>query len=113
MLPSWCQDSVTIVRPATKTVRGVDVPDWANASRHAVAGCSLQRSASETEFDGAQRDAASSRATLLCPEGSDVRQGDRIESGGRTWSVDGVPFPVASPTGRTSHLYVSLVEWRG
>ncbi|MBQ9006091.1 MAG: hypothetical protein IJ092_06925 [Atopobiaceae bacterium] len=113
MLPSWCVDAVTVLRAAKVVRGGRELPDWANAESHELAGCSLQGASTETEFDGAQRDASLSRATLLCPAGSDVSQGDRVSFQGRTWLVDGVPMEVRSPTGAVSHMRAPLVEWRG
>ncbi|MBQ9004900.1 MAG: hypothetical protein IJ092_00855 [Atopobiaceae bacterium] len=113
MLPSWCTDVATVLRAPTVVRSGRASPDWRNAVPHTVAGCSLQGSSTETDFDGAQRNASASAATLLCPPGADVAEGDRVKCGGHTWEVDGVPFEVRSPTGRTSHLRVRLREWRG
>lgn len=113
MLPSWCVDAVTVQRAAKVLRGGRELPDWAHASSHELAGCSLQGASTETEFDGAQRDASTSRATLLCPPGSDVIQGDHVSFQGRTWLVDGVPMEVRSPTGAVSHVRAPLVEWRG
>ena len=62
MLPSWCQDSVTVTRAAKRVVNGREQADWSSASTHVVAGCSFQQTETDTSFDGAQRDAASSTA---------------------------------------------------
>lgn len=114
MLPSWCNDSVTVVRAPIVTERGRERRDWANATQATLHGCSLQPSATETAFDGAQRDPSESTATLICPYGADVRKGDRIvDADGRSWLVDGVPMGVMSPTGMASNLKVTLREWRG
>ena len=113
MLPSWCQDAVTVLRAPTVTRNGRTTRDWANAQPHTVSGCSLQPSTTDTGFDGAQRNASDSSAVLLCPPGADVAEGDRVSDGTRTWEVDGVPFAVNSPTGRVSHVRVRLREWRG
>ena len=113
MLPSWCDDTVTVLRAPTVTRNGRSVRDWANATSHELARCTLQPSTTETGFDGAQRNAAGSSATLICPHGSDVREGDRVSFGGRTWEVDGVPLGTRSPTGHVSNVRVMLREWRG
>ena len=114
MLPSWCNDSVTVVRAPIVTERGREQRDWANARRFVVRGCSLQPSTTETSFDGARRDPSESTATLICPYGADVSKGDRvIDADGRSWLVDGVPMGVRSPTGMASNLKVTLREWRG
>ena len=113
MLFSWCDDTVTVLRAGTRVAHGRSVPDWSDPVRIVVGGCALQDGSTETGFDSAQRNPSASSATLLCPEGADIRQGDRVTLGERTWEVDGVPFPVKSPTGRVSHVRVRLREWRG
>lgn len=113
MLPSWCQDSVTVLRAPLASRGGRRARDWKQAVPHELHGCSLQPSTSETDFDGAQRNASESQARLLCPPGSDVAEGDRIVSASRTWEVDGVPYELRSPTGRVSNMVVRLREWRG
>lgn len=113
MLPGWCRQVVTVRRAPYVTKGGRRLRDWGSATAHEVAGCSLQQSATETSFDGSSRDASASSAILLCPPGSDVREGDRVEAGEGTWLVDGVPSDVQSPTGAVSHLSVRLREWRG
>lgn len=113
MLPDWCQDAVTVLRAPIVTRNGRSVRDWAQAVQHELRGCSLQPSTTETEFNGTQRNASASQARLLCPQGADVRDGDRIVDGSRTWEVDGVPYAIKSPTGRVSHTVATLREWRG
>lgn len=113
MLPSWCRDTVTVLRAPVVTRNGREARDWKQAVPHELAGCSLQPSSTETAFDGAQRNASASAARLLCPPGADVREGDRIVAGDGTWEVDGVPMAVTSPTGAASNLSVTLRAWRG
>lgn len=113
MLPSWCQDTVTVLRAPIVTRNGRSVRDWTQAVPHELRGCSLQPSMTETEFNGTQRNAAESQARLLCPPGADVVDGDRIVDGSRTWEVNGVPYALKSPTGRVSHVTALLREWRG
>lgn len=113
MLPSWCQDSVTVLRAPIVTTGTRKTRDWENATKTTVTGCSLQPSTTETERDGAQRDASASTATLLCPYGTDIAEGDRIVAASRTWQVAGVPLGIQSPKGATSNLKVTLTEWRG
>lgn len=112
MLPSWCRDTVRVLRAPVVRERGVPVRDWGRAESHDVAGCSLQPASSATSFAEAGQP-AQARAVLYCPPGADVRQGDRVEAGGAAWSVDGVPHLWRSPTGRADSLQCSLTEWRG
>ena len=113
MLPSWCRDTVTVLRARLATRNGREVRDWASPESTTVPGCSLQPSSTETSQDGTQRNASASTAALYMPYGTDVREGDRIVAGGRTWQVEGVPLGTASPFGGASNLRVALSEWRG
>lgn len=113
-LPTFCRDTVTVLRPGVKVQRGVSLPDWDHATLHVIHGCSLQEGASATDFGDAQRDAIASDATLLAPPSADIKDGDRVTlDGRRTWTVDGMPFVRRSPTGRVSHKQARLKEWRG
>lgn len=113
MLPSWCQDSVTVLRAPVATRNGRTARDWTQAVPRELRGCSLQPSTTETSFDGTQRNPSASAARLLCPPDADVCEGDRVVAASRTWEVDGVPLRLSSPTGATSNLSVTLREWRG
>lgn len=73
MLPSWCQDTVTVLRAPVVVRNGREHRDWTQAESHDLTGCSLQPSSTETGFDGARRDASASAARLLCPPGSDIQ----------------------------------------
>lgn len=116
MLPSWCRDSVTVVRPVRALQRGTTVPDWSNAQTHALTGCSVQLTTTSMALDGREQTAL--RGTLYAPPASDVRAGDRIDWNDPTGVahsllVDGEPMPWQSPTGRVMHVQARLAEWRG
>lgn len=113
MLHSWCNDIVTVLRASVVTRNGRKVADWSDPTSHAIVGCSMQETTTETSFDGPQRDASASQARLFCPPDADIREGDRVVSDGRTWLVYGVPPKVKSPTGLLTHQPVQLREWRG
>lgn len=116
MLPSWCKDTVTVVHPSMSESRGTVVPNWANAQRHVVRGCSVQLPTTTMELDGRTQTAL--RGTLYAPPSASIRAGDRIE-----WTdftgvahdllVDGEPMPWKSPTGRVTHVQARLAEWEG
>lgn len=112
MLPSWCNQTVTVMRAPYVTQRGTKVRDWANAQPHVVGGCSLQEGSTSTDWPTI-RQADESDATLYAPLGADVQADDRVSLGGRTWSVNGVPRQMQSPLGITSHVEAPLKEWRG
>ena len=111
MLPSWCQDAVTIVRPAEVASRGTTVRDWSSATTHEVRGCSVQTPT--TAMDLAGRYQTVIRGFALLPEGADVAAGDAIEFHGHRYLVHGQPMPWRSPTGAVSHVRVDLAEWGG
>lgn len=113
VLPSFCNQTVFVVRPALTERRGTLVPDWERASRRELHGCSLQPAATATGTGEARVNAVGSSAVLYAPPGSDIRAGDRVECEGTAWSVDGQPFERTSPTGRASHVRVLLSEWNG
>lgn len=108
MLPSFCTESVTVLRPGTKTLRGTEVPDWDNAERITVNGCSLQPASSSTRDGEARVNATNVSARLFLPPGSDIARGDRVEARGCVWRVSGVPLEHRSPTGRVSHIVCDL-----
>lgn len=112
MLPSFCRETVTVIRAALKDSRGTKVLDWQNATRTPLDGCSVQPGDTSRDFDG-RTVQVSEDWTLYAPPGSDVKAGDRIEWEGTTFEIDGVPMPWKSPTGRVSHMWAKLKEWRG
>lgn len=110
---SWFTDSVTVARPGTKTERGATVPDWANATTRTVSGCSVQTPLASTSMSLDGRTQTTRGGTIYAPAGADIEAGDRVEWGGRTFTVTGEPCPWVSPTGRVSHLEAPIDYWRG
>ena len=112
MLPSFCRDSVTVKRAALVDSRGSKVLDWSNPTEIHLSRCSVQPSTSARDFDG-RTIQVTEDWTLYAPPGSDIQAGDRIEWNGVTFEIDGAPMPWQSPTGRVSHVWARLKEWRG
>ena len=112
MLPSWCQDSVTVLRARQRTIGTRTERDWANAQSHVIAGCSVQPAGTSTGF-GTVDAVSTADATLYAPHGADISEGDRVQHGGATYVVDGIPYAWTSPTGRVSHLQARLRKWAG
>lgn len=112
-LPSFCRDSVTRIRPGSKTMRGTTVPDWDNADRLPIGGCSVQELATASAVGERRTNAVATQARLYAPPASDIRDGDRIVADGITWLVDGHPLPKRSPTGLVSHLVANLSTYSG
>ena len=103
MLPSFCADVVTVVRPAHVAQRGTVVPDWANAQRHSIRGCSVQLPHTSMSLDGRQQ--TDLRGTLYAPPTADIKAHDL--------AVVGAPMPWASPAGRVTHVQAAIEEWGG
>lgn len=111
MLPSFCNDSVTVERAPLVEVRGTFEPDWGHPVSMEVAGCSFQPVQGSTAWTD-PRQAVTIRATLYMPPDAPVQAGDRIRYDGNLYAIDGAPMPWKSPTGRVSHIQCSLVDWR-
>ena len=112
MLPSFCRETVTVKRASLVDSRGTKILDWSNPEEIVISGCSVQPSTTSRDFDG-RTVQVSEEWTLYAPQSSDIKAGDRIEWNGITFEVNGAPMPWSSPTGRTSHVWVRLSEWRG
>lgn len=112
MLPSWCRHSVIVSRAPLVTRNRREERDWANAQCHTITGCSVQPSGTSTDFGGVDA-VATADAILYAPYGADIAEGDRIQYGGATFVIDGIPYPWDSPTGRVSHLQARLRKWAG
>lgn len=113
MLPSFARETITRIRPATKTSRGVAVPDWEHASSATIAGCSVQPAGSSRNFTSARVLALEDAYTLFAPPGADIRPGDRVACEAGTFETDGAPEIWKSPTGRVSHIQFTLRRWEG
>ena len=111
MLPSWCTDTVTRIRPATIQSRGTTVPDWTHATTAQIAGCSIQTPGTTEDRDG--RTETELTGTAYLPPTADVRAGDRITHEGVTYVVQGEPMAWKSPTGAVSHKQARIAVWRG
>jgi hypothetical protein len=112
MIPSWANQTVTIIRPGVKIERGSEVPDWTNTWEKDVSGCSFQPAASTLSQDGRVLGVFDGD-TCYMPPGTDVREGDRIEFDGNVYTINGTPRVWKSATGRASHVQVNLQRWCG
>ena len=112
MIPSWCQQTIKIIRPGTKTERGSVVPDWEHASELiTVSGCSVQPASTSLSLDGRVL-GTSDGWTAYLPEGTDVRAGDHIVFEGNTYEIQGEPRVWTAPFTR-SHIQLNLMRWEG
>lgn len=109
---SWFTDSITRIRPGTKTERGSIVPDWENATEEVIDGCSVQPATTSLSQDGRVLGISES-FNLYMPEGADIQKGDRVVFDDDTYTVIGVPKKWRSPTGRLNNVQATMERWSG
>lgn len=111
MLPSFCKDTITRIRPGAKTERGSTIPDWENAKTLEIKGCSMQPASTSLSTDGRVlgiRD----EYTLFTPPGADIKAGDRIAFDGKTYEIDG-DVRVQPAALRLDHIEITLRRFEG
>lgn len=112
MLPSWCTQSVTRIRPGQKTIRGSVVPDWDNATEEIITGCSVQPASTSLSEDGRVLGIVDGWTAYL-PESADVIAGDHILFNGNVYEINGEPRAWQSPTGHNNHIMLNLRRYSG
>ena len=112
MLPSFCRDTVTRIRPGTKDSRGTKIPDWDNATLAEIKGCSMQPASTSLSEDGRVL-GITDTYTLFAPPDADIKAGDHIEFRSRTYEIDGDVRVQPSATGRLDHLNITLKRYEG
>jgi len=113
MLPTFCTQEVTRIRPGTTTSRGSTVPDWSpdKINKQTIKGCTVQPATTSLSQDGRVL-GISDQWTAYLPEGSDVQAGDRIEFGGKTYTINGEPR-IWTGAVACSHIQLNLTRWEG
>ena len=111
MLPNFMTQSVTRIRPTTKTVRGSDIPDWDHVTTLTIGGCSVQPASSDLSQDGRVLGIMDGM-TCNMPPTADVREGDRIKFDGNVYTINGVPR-VWPSAGGLAHIQLNLRRWEG
>lgn len=109
---SWANETITRIRPGTKTVRGSDIRDWNDASELNITGCSMQPAGNTLSqnnhelgiFDG---------YTCYCPIDADIQAGDRIRFNDQIYEINGEPNRWTSATGNLNNMLLNLVRWSG
>lgn len=113
-LVSFANHSITIIRPTRVMDHGSLYDDWDNPEPdRVVTGCVVVPGVSAEEIGRA--DAEEVKFTVLAPQGTDIRSGDKVRvdlEPDLDLSVYGRPRVVASPTGRLNSLYLELSDWR-
>lgn len=112
MIPSWCNDTVTIKRAPMVDKRGTMVRDWANAVPHDLTGCSVQPAGTTLDLSDL-RIATTARWTVYAPPNSDVQPGDKVIWDGIEYAIDGGAQTWRSPSGNQDHMVLSLIDWSG
>lgn len=115
-LPSWADDTITLVTYPFIADHGQQVPDMdAEPVRTAVNGCSVQPAGGAT--DEAHRDATSASYVVYAPPYSLPTELRRtlIELPGVSglFRVEGELRTWRSPTGMTSHEQITVNRWEG
>lgn len=112
MLPSFCKQTITVVRPSTKEVRGSVVRDFDNPiSSTDVTGCSVQPATTSLSEDGRVL-GISEGYTAYVPITADVKEGDHIIFEGETYEIDGVPKHWVGAL-YIEHYVLNLKRWEG
>lgn len=113
MLPSFCTETVTRVRPGSKYERGSLVPDWSAeaVSEETITGCSIQPASTTLSQDGRVL-GISEQLTAYLPESADVQAGDRIIYNGEPYTIQGEPR-IWKAAVNLSHMQLTLIKWEG
>lgn len=112
MLPSWANDTITVIRPGITQSRGSNIPDWTKATETQVTGCSVQPAGTSLSQDGRVL-GVTDGLTAYLPPSADVQQGDRIRFDGQVYTIDGDPRKWKSATEKVSNILLNLKRWTG
>lgn len=105
-------DTVTRIRPGTKTERGSVIPDWDNATTAMISGVNFQPASTTLSQDGRVLGISES-CTCYMPYTADIQEGDRLAFESEIYTVIGAPMRWRSPTGAAAHTKVNLERWQG
>lgn len=112
MIPSFCTQTITRLRPGTKEVRGSIVYDWNTATSLDINPVSAQPAGGYIDQDGRVL-GMSDTYNIFANLDADVHAGDRIIFEGKTYDVDNEPGIWNSPTGRVSSKQFSMTLHKG
>ena len=90
MLPSFCRDTITRIRPGSTVSRGSVIPDWSASEINSktISGCSMQPASTSLSEDGRVL-GISDLYTLFAPPDADIQDGDRIVFNNKTYTIAG------------------------
>ena len=100
MMPSFANETITVVTPGTRTVHGSTVDDWAAATRRDIDYCVVD-SASTTELSERGRSTTQDACNVQLPVGAvpPTPQDKVILPGRGEYRVQGEVQPITSPSG--------------
>ena len=110
-LQSFWRQSITRLRPGTRTERGSTVYDWSDPDELEIPECSVQPSSTSLTQDGRVQ-GIQDGLTVYAPVDADVQAGDRIRFGNSVYTINGDPL-VWPGAGRMAHIQLNLYRWRG
>lgn len=113
MLPSFCNQTVTRIRPGTTTSRGSTIFSWDSdkISTKNISGCSMQPATTSLTTDGRVL-GISDTYTLFAPPDADIQAGDRIQYGTKVYEIDG-DVRVQPAAQRLEHIEITLRRYYG
>ena len=106
MLPSFCRDTITRIRPGETESRGSIIPDWSKATEKEIGGCSMQPATTTLSQDGRVLGLLD-EYTLFLPPTADVKAGDRIRYNGQVYEIDG-DVRIQPAAFRLDHIEIRL-----
>lgn len=112
MMVSFATKTVVRIRPGTITERGTTYPDWENATEENIPNCVLAWNDTSMNQEGRVLGIGDSRV-LYAPLTADIKEGDRIRYGTKTYEIEGDPMDWESPTGALDHYVINLKRYEG
>ena len=111
MLPSFCNDTITRIRPGQKESRGSIIPDWSTATEKEIGGCSMQPASTSLSQDGRVLGLLD-EYTLFLPADADIQAGDRVRFNGQVYEIDG-EVRIQPAALRLDHIELRLRSHKG
>lgn len=111
-LLSFFNKTVTRIRPGSITERGITYPDWDNTSELQIDNCVVTWQGTTLSQDGRVMGISDTKI-LYAPLDADIKEGDRIRYGTKTYEIDGNPMDWESPTGTLNHFEIPLKRYEG
>lgn len=108
---SFWRQTITRIRPGTKTERGSTILDWANPDELDIPECSVQPASTSLSEDGRVL-GVTDGLTVYAPVDADVLAGDRIRFAGNVYTINGDPL-IWPGVARMQHMQLNLLRWRG